>query len=347
MKKKKVKLYAEWAEQDIVQLTWPHKNSDWAPMLEEAEACFVEIARAITRFQDILIVCADTGTVKDRLKDIDPAKLRFVELPGNDTWTRDHGGISVSEEGKPVVCDFTFNGWGLKFAADKDNRITRRLFESGNVFAKNVNYRNHLDFVLEGGSLETDGEGTLLTTAECLLSPNRNDNLSKEKIEKELSERLGISRFLWLNHGYLRGDDTDSHIDTLARFCDARTIAYVKCEDKNDEHYRELKKMEAELESFRTANGEPYRLIALPMADKVVFEGERLPATYANFVIMNGAVLVPFYGSPKDAVAAGQLKAAFPDRQIVGINCLPLIKQHGSLHCVTMQYPKGFMLTGF
>ena len=339
MKKLERILLPEWVEQEAIQLTWPHEESDWAPMLEEVEECFVRLACAIARFEPLLIVCKNANAVRHKLSNIAPQKMQLIELPSNDTWARDHGGISITENGKPVVCDFIFNGWGLKFAADKDNLITRRLFDKG-IFAQNVTYRNCLDFVLESGSIETDGEGTLLTTSACLLSPNRNDTLSEKDIEKILSKRLGIKRFLWLRNGYLRGDDTDSHIDTLARFCNATTIAYIKCDDKNDEHYEALKKMEAELKSFRTRDGNPYQLIPLPMADKVIFDGKRLPATYSNFLIINGAVLVPFYDSPKDTVVIERLQAVFLDREIIGVNCLPLIKQHGSLHCVTMQYPK-------
>ena len=344
MKKRAIIFPAEWAEQDAIQLTWPHEESDWLYILEEVIGCFARLAYAIVRFQPLLIVCRDAETVRLQLDGIDWEMVTLVELPSNDTWARDHAGISVFRDGKPVLCDFTFNGWGLKFTANHDNTITRSLYETG-VFSKKTEYQNCLDFVLEGGSLESDGNGTLLTTSQCLLSDNRNDRLTKNEIENRLSERLGISRFLWLRHGYLRGDDTDSHIDTLARFCDAETIAYVRCEDESDEHYNELKMMEGELERFRTAEGMPYRLLPLPMADTIEEEGERLPATYANFLILNGAVLVPTYNSPTDNVALKQIQKAFPSREVIGINCRSLIKQHGSLHCVTMQYPKGFIET--
>ena len=342
MKTTEIIFPAEWAEQDFIQLTWPHEESDWLYMLDEVTECFTRLAYAIARFQPLLIVCSDADTVRTQLTGIDKTRVAFARLPSNDTWTRDHGGISVFRDGKPVLCDFTFNGWGLKFAANHDNAITRRLYNNG-YFAKEVEYRNRLDFVLEGGSLESDGNGTLLTTAECLLSDNRNEGMTKTEIEKVLSERLGIKRFLWLRHGYLAGDDTDSHIDTLARFCNPETIAYVKCDDENDEHYPELKAMEDELKQFRTAAGKPYRLLPLPMAAAVVEDGERLPATYANFLILNGGVLVPTYNSHLDSAALKQIQKAFPTREVVGIDCLPLIKQHGSLHCVTMQYPKGFL----
>ena len=326
----------EWAPQQFVQLTWPHEQTDWVDMLDEVNQCFAEIARHIIQYENLLIVCRDAERIRTLLKDIDLNRITFVELPTNDTWARDHGGITVLENGKKVIYDFAFNGWGKKFEAELDNMITKTLYDK-QLFYSNVTYRNCLDFVLEGGSIESDGEGTLLTTSTCLLSDNRND-LSREAVEKKLKEYFGLQRVLWLNHGYLAGDDTDSHIDTLARFCDVNTIAYVKCEDERDEHYTELKKMEEELMQFRTVSGAPYRLIPLPMADAVYEAGERLPATYANFLILNGAVLVPTYQSPKDEIALKQLEIAFPDRKIIGINCLPLIKQHGSLHCVTMQY---------
>ncbi len=326
----------EWAPQQFVQLTWPHEQTDWVDMLDEVNQCFVEIARHIIQHQNLVIVCRDAAQIKTLLKEIDFNRITLVELPTNDTWARDHGGITVLENGKKVIYDFAFNGWGKKFEAELDNMITKTLYDK-QLFYSNVTYRNCLDFVLEGGSIESDGEGTLLTTSTCLLSDNRND-LSREAVEKKLKEYFGLQRVLWLNHGYLAGDDTDSHIDTLARFCDVNTIAYVKCEDERDEHYTELKKMEEELMQFRTVSGAPYRLIPLPMADAVYEAGERLPATYANFLILNGAVLVPTYQSPKDEIALKQLEIAFPDRKIIGINCLPLIKQHGSLHCVTMQY---------
>lgn len=326
----------EWAKQQFIQLTWPHKDTDWAGMLDEVENCFTEIALAVTQFENLLIVCPDVEAVKKRIGQVDFSRITFAEIKSNDTWARDHGGITVLEDGNKVIYDFTFNGWGKKFNAELDNQITRKLWD-GNYLGNEVAYRNCLDFVLEGGSIESDGEGTLLTTAECLLSDNRND-LSKEEIEVRLKEYFGLERILWLHHGYLAGDDTDSHIDTLARFCSVDTIAYVKCDDINDEHFAALQQMETELLLLRQKDGEPYRLIALPMADTVYDNGERLPATYANFLIINGAVLVPTYNSPKDNVALSRLQQAFPDRTIIGIDCLPLIKQHGSLHCVTMQY---------
>lgn len=329
-------LPAEWVQQTFIQLTWPHADTDWAEMLEEVNDCFVQIAKAVVQYEKLLIVCPDSTIVKNLLTEIDTSKITFVELPTNDTWSRDHGGITVFEDGRTTIYDFTFNGWGMKFAANYDNQITSQLFEKG-VFDKKTQYQNHMDFVLEGGSIESDGEGTLLTTAECLLSENRN-NKTKEEVEAKLKKLFGLKQILWLHHGYLAGDDTDSHVDTLARLCNPNTIAYVQCIDERDEHYTELRKMEEELMAFKTLNGNPYELIPLPMADTVYDGEDRLPATYANFLIINGAVLLPTYNSPKDEMAKQQLQKAFPEREIVSIDCRALIKQHGSLHCVTMQY---------
>ena len=342
-KENKTILPAEWYPQSAVQLTWPHEGTDWAPILPEVIPCFTAIAREVVKREKLLIVCPNEEVVRQQLgDDVDYSHIIFREMPTNDTWARDHGGISLFDGGTPMVCDFLFNGWGMKYAANLDNLITRNLFHSG-VFREDVVACNMQPFVLEGGSIESDGQGTLMTTAECLSSVNRNEYMGREEIENYLKQVFGLSRVLWIESGYLAGDDTDSHVDTLARFCSEDTIAYVQCLDEQDEHYGELKDMEDELRAFTQPCGEPYRLIPLPMADKVEWEGERLPATYANFLIINGAVLMPFYLSEKDEVAREALQEAFPDREIVGINCLPLIKQHGSLHCVTMQYPKDFI----
>ncbi|MBP5458530.1 MAG: agmatine deiminase family protein [Paludibacteraceae bacterium] len=338
-----IKLPAEWEKQSGVQLTWPHDLTDWDYILDDAIRCFVNIAKEIVKREKLLIVCPSEKEVKKQLGEIDYSNITFKEIPSNDTWARDHGAISVFANGQPTLLDFTFNGWGMKFAADKDNLISRQLYLD-EAFQPDVKYCSQLQFVLEGGSIESDGEGTLLTTEECLLSNNRNDHLSKEEIEKFLKQTFGLKRILWLKNGYLAGDDTDSHIDTLARLCDKETIAYVSCDDPEDEHYEALKAMEAELKEFKTSEGKPYKLIDLPMAPISYEEEDRLPATYANFLIMNDAVLMPTYNDPqKDELAKEQLRKAFPDREIVGIDCRTLIRQHGSLHCVTMQYPLGIL----
>ncbi len=334
----------EWAPQGAVQLTWPHAASDWAPILHEVEPVFVAIAAAIARFEPVVIACHD-ATVRAhvagllRAARVAETRTRLYIAPANDTWARDHGPITVLCRDEPTLLDFGFNGWGGKYPHELDDRITRTLHAQG-AFGDTPIER--VDLILEGGSIEVDGQGTLLTTERCLLAPTRNPRLARAQIEAQLAGLLGVTRFLWLKNGYLAGDDTDSHIDTLARLCDPDTIAYVSCDDPDDEHYAELKAMEAELVAFRTARGTPYRRVALPWPQpKLDADGARLPATYANFLILNGAVLVPTYRDPADAMAIERVRGCFPGRQIVGIDCLPLIGQHGSLHCVTMQLPAG------
>ncbi|MDD4631377.1 MAG: agmatine deiminase family protein [Proteiniphilum sp.] len=332
---------AEWYPQSGVLVTWPHAGTDWCNMLEEVITCYVAFSKEILKREKLLVIVPPSLNVRQYFCDEEQKNLICVEAESNDSWSRDHGAISVFIDGRPTLIDFGFNGWGLKFAANLDNLITGKLFDKG-TFKPETDYQNRLDFILEGGSIESDGKGTILTTA-CLLAPNRNQPLTQEQIDDYLKKTFGAERILWLHHGYLAGDDTDSHVDTLARFCDEETIAYVKCDDENDEHFGELKAMEAELKSFVAYNGKPYKLVPLPMADAVFEEGQRLPATYANFLIINKAVLLPYYGTPKDEIATKQLQEVFPDREIVGVDCRVLVRQHGSLHCVTMQFPDGII----
>ncbi|HMO37835.1 MAG TPA: agmatine deiminase family protein [Saprospiraceae bacterium] len=333
------RLPAEWEPQSAVQFTFPHADSDWAEALHLVSPCFVALIETVSQYQKVLVVCADAPAVRSLLSNARAEHLLLVEIPSNDTWARDHGAITIVENDEPVLLDFMFNGWGLKFPADRDNLITKQLFAKG-IF--NTRSLRHGGIVLEGGAIESDGQGTLLTTAQCLLSPNRNPHLTQSDIENRLKDLFGLQRVLWLQHGHLEGDDTDAHIDTLARFCNENTIAYVQCTNPTDAHYAALQQMEQELQAFRQINGAPYRLVPLPMPTAMYAqEGYRLPATYANFLIINEAVLVPIYNVPEDAAALAQVASCFPDRKVIGIDCSALILQHGSLHCVTMQYPAG------
>ncbi|MFA6293882.1 MAG: agmatine deiminase family protein [Victivallales bacterium] len=334
-----IRLPAEWEAQSAVLLAWPHENTPWAPHLEEVRRNYLEIIRAILKFEPVILVTPDKIQSQLIRRSMTSKKLVLFEIPGNDTWARDFGPITVFRNGKPTLVDFTFNGWGHKYPAEKDNLISGNLHKLG-AFGK-IKLES-ADFVLEGGSIESDGCGTILATSKCLMNPNRNRGFSKKQIEEKMETLLGAKRILWLDHGHLEGDDTDSHIDTLARFAAENTIVHVSCDNTDDVHYKELKLMEKDLKSFRTANCRPYRLIPLPWPDaKYDDSGNRLPATYANFLIMNDAVLVPTYRDKKDSAALKAVSDAFPDRKIIGINCLTLIRQHGSLHCVTMQIPKG------
>jgi len=276
---------------------------------------------------------AEAGLALDR--------VRFHQVETNDTWARDFGPISVLDGEKPLILDFGFNGWGLKFPSDLDNLITRKL---GNSDAFGKTPMETMGFILEGGSIESDGRGTILTTSNCLLSPNRNPHLYRTGIEAFLGRALGAKRVLWIENGHLTGDDTDSHVDTLARFCPDDTIVYTACDDPTDEHYGPLEAMAEELRSFRTPEGRPYRLLALPWPEASYDEeGQRVPATYANFLVINGSALVPMYGSHKDRTAIEVIGQAFPGRQVAGIYCLPLLAGRGSLHCITMQIPQGVL----
>ncbi len=335
------RLPAEWEPQAGIQLTWPHADSDWAPVLDAAEATFAEIVRQVTKWEPVLLAASDRQHSRSVLRDagVDLSSVHTYEIPSDDTWARDHGPITVYEDGAPLLLDFTFNGWGGKFTADRDNRVTRALHEAGAFGTTPI---RSLDVVLEGGSIDSDGAGTLLTTSQCLLTPTRNRELDQTRIEATLRDAFGADRILWLHHGYLAGDDTDSHVDTLARFCNKSTIAHVFCDDAQDEHFESLRAMENELQAFRTRDGAPYRLVRLPLPTPCYDdEGNRLPATYANFLILNGAVLVPAYNVPEDAIARSVLATCFADRVVIGVPCNTLIAQHGSLHCVTMQLPTG------
>lgn len=345
-------LPAEWYPQSGVQLTWPHADTDWCDILHEVDECYVRMALEIAMRERLLIVTPEPERVNALLQERLPKKaldnITLHQMPTNDTWARDHGFITLLTTTGPSLLDFQFNGWGKKFQADQDNLICRRMqslasdHNSPTPILKG-GYVDHLDFVLEGGSIESDGRGTILTTQECLLAPNRNQPLSQDEIEQRLKSAFNAERILWLCHGYLAGDDTDSHIDTLARLCPNDTIAYVQCLDKEDEHYEALHAMEQQLSEFRTIDGRPYKLVPLPMAAPEYDEdGQRLPATYANFLVVNGAVLMPTYRHPElDEQAKKQLQKAFPKHEIVGIDCRVLIEQHGSLHCCTMQFPMG------
>lgn len=324
---------AEWEKQQCVLMSFPHEETDWADNLDGALSPFIRIAQAIAYAQAVYIICKDKTKIASLF--CSTRNLTFIEIPTNDTWIRDYGYISIKENGQNKLLDFTFDGWGGKFEANFDNHINAALHKKGYMGTTPL---ETIDFVLEGGSIESDGEGTILTTTKCLCNPNRNHGLTKKEVEKMLETSLGATRFLWLDYGYLTGDDTDSHIDTLARFVNKETIAYVKCEDKNDEHYDALKKMEKQLQGFTTNEGKPYILIPLPMTEPIYnAQKERLPATYANFLITNKALLYPSYADKNDKTVHEIFKTLFPKKEIIPVNCLKLIEQGGSLHCSTMQ----------
>jgi agmatine/peptidylarginine deiminase len=338
------RLPAEWEPQAGVLIAWPHAETDWAERLAEAESSYVALVAAIARFERVLICVADES-VRSRAEllvaaaGVDAGRVRYVEIEYDDTWLRDSGPISLVGDGTYRLNDFRFTGWGGKFNASRDDRLVGGLF-ARNLFAANAEHRR-IDWALEGGAIECDGEGTILTTWRCL--HQRHPELSREQMSRIFRDDLAAARVLWLEHGYLQGDDTDAHIDTLARFAPDGMIVHQACSDRSDLHFDELGRMRDELAALLTPAGAPYRLLALPWPRPIVDDGRRLAASYANYLVVNGAVLVPAYGDAADTEAANVIAAAHPGREVVQVPCRPLIWQNGSLHCVTMQLPQGLL----
>jgi agmatine/peptidylarginine deiminase len=332
---------AEWEPQAAVLIAWPNAGTDWAERLAEVEETYIALVAAIVRFQRVVICVADDDVetyaeMRLRSNRIDMERVRFVTVPYDDTWLRDSGPITLRDGDRFRLLDFRFTGWGGKFDASDDDQLIQRLCANG-LFGDAT--RNEIDFALEGGAIETDGAGTLLTTWRCLHA--RHPEASREALTAKLAGCLAQERVLWLDHGALEGDDTDAHIDTLARFAARDAIVFQGCDDPSDSHYADLQAMADEIAALRTKDGQPYRLFPLPWAQPILDGERRLAASYANFLIVNGAVLMPAYGDEADDAAAAVLAEAFPDREVVQVPCHPLIWQNGSLHCITMQLPEG------
>lgn len=337
-------LYPEWATQDAVLITWPHAESDWREILPEVEANYLAIATAILRYETLVVVLPEGKEIASQLPQELRSRLVELHLPSNDTWARDYAPLCCSVRGKKRIVDFRFNGWGLKFASNYDNMISRRLHAMG-FFAPDAEWCNQQMLVLEGGSIDANSRAEVLTTRRCLTEPNRNIFTDEApSLDSQLASILGVRQIIYIEHGAIEGDDTDGHVDTLVRFIDDSTLAYVAPTDPNSINYQELRAMEEELLQYEQIKENGYRLLALPDVATLRDEnGEPLPATYANFLFVNGALLVPTYGVPQDKEALEILQKALPDREVVGINCRTLTRQHGSLHCATMQFPKGFI----
>lgn len=354
-------LPAEWEPQSAIMLTWPHGGTDWKPYLRQITNTYLQLADIITRYEDLLVVTpileSTQRMLAEKLSEGQMSRVHLYEMDTNDTWARDHGPISMVSRGRhnshviPIhLLDFKFNGWGEKFDWKKDNAINLQLYYQG---AFNAALENHQGFVLEGGSIESDGKGTLFTTSQCLLAPHRNQPLTRENIDSLLRNFFHVRNVVWLDHGNLVGDDTDGHIDTIVRVAPHDTLLYVGCDDEEDEQYEDFQALQKQLQKLFTYEGYPYRLLKLPMPDAIYDEGDRLttdrnskgdrlPATYANFLILNGAVIYPTYNQPeKDEEAKQQIQLAFPDRDVIGVDSLTIIRQHGSIHCLTMQLPEG------
>lgn len=340
------RLPAEWEPQDAILLAWPHKNTPWDWQLDDMVQLYEALVSVICDYADVVIALPEASIteVRERLgaMDIPLEYVYFYPVDSNDTWVRDFGPITVQTDAGMKLLNFEFNAWGEKYPCDLDNQVSAKMQVLDAFPAADF---ESVNFVLEGGSIETDGQGTLLTTASCLLNKNRNPNLSKEQIEQQLKVAFGVRKINWLSSGYLAGDDTDGHVDVLARICPNNTIVYTACDDEDDEHYSGLKSMEQELMAMTNADGQSYRLLPLPWPGaKYSDNDQRLPATYANFLVVNEAVLVPIYDSLSDEDALDVVSQAFPNYEIFGIPCLSLIERGGSLHCITMQLPEGVLL---
>lgn len=334
-----IRFPAEWEKQSAVLIAWPHATGDFSNRLDAVEQSYGFIAETISQYQRLLIVCKDDAHqqhIQSLIKN--NGNITFLHAEVNDIWVRDTVFLTAEEDGRMKLLNFRFNGWGGKYPHQRDNALNHALLNYSPF--KDADYAD-IDFILEGGSIESDGIDTIMTTRQCLLNPNRNKELSQQDIEQRLLQYFGADRILWVDQENLSGDDTDAHIDTLARFCSATTIAYTSSNDPEDKHYASLKNMESQLQAFRTQANEAYNLVPLPMPEPIFDEeGQRLPANYANFLIINQAVMVPVYDDPMDTVALERLAGCFPHHKIIATPCRPLVHQYGSLHCMTMQFPE-------
>ncbi|EOH4415482.1 agmatine deiminase family protein [Campylobacter coli] len=322
-----IKSIPEWNEQEYLMLSLPHEKSDWKPYLGEIVQAYKEFVRAASEFQKVLLIAPGKS---DFVPFENMTNVEFFICDTNDTWIRDFGAIDILEDNRLKALDFTFNAWGNKFQSELDNEVNSKLFKE--KFKEKL---TKIDFILEGGSIDFNGEGVMLTSSNCLLNENRNSHLDKSQIEAKLKEIFGLKQIIWLENGFIKGDDTDHHIDTLARFIDKNTIAYSVCEDGEDEHYIPLQKMKKELE----ATG--FNLIELPLPKPLHYEGRRLGATYANFVFVNDALIMPFYKDKNDEIIRQRLAKALPERKIVGVDARVFLRQNGSLHCSCQNRFKG------
>jgi len=339
------RLPAEWEPQDAIFLAWPHKGTDWN--LSEVLPLYEALVSLICDYADVVVAIAndDIEPVRARLEamDIPLEYVYFYPVETTSTWTRYYGPLCVQTENGMKLLDFTFNASSLSRLPELDNQISKKLYAL-NAFPS-ADFET-LEFVLEGSAIETDGQGTLLINSASLLTKNHNQNPSNTEVDTQLKQLLGAQKIYWLHSGYLAGDNAEGHIDKLVRFCPNNTIVYTACDDDRDEHYVELKKMERELVSMTNSEGVPYRLLPLPWPGEIYGnQDQRLPGSYASFLIVNEAVLVPTYDALSDEDALEVIAQAFPGYEIFGIPSLSLIEQRGSLHAITMQLPEGVLFS--
>lgn len=335
---------AEWETHAATWLSWPHKLDSWPGKFEFVPAVFVEITKHLSAHETVNINVRDEEMSESVTRllsaaDVNQSNVRLHVIPTNDAWARDHGPVFITRRddetgGKQLaLVDWEFNAWGGKYPPfDLDNDVPQRIAETLGVRSF------HPGIVMEGGSIDVNGRGTLMTTEACLLNPNRNPRLSKREIETYLANYLGVRHFLWLGDGII-GDDTDGHIDDLARFTDPSTVVTVLEDDPQDDNYELLRENHRRLLAMKDQDGEPLRIVTLPMPAPIEYEGQRLPASYANFYIANRTVLVPVFDQPHDRLALEVIQRLFPTRAVVGIYCADLVWGLGAIHCVTQQQP--------
>jgi agmatine/peptidylarginine deiminase len=341
-------LLPEWHPQSMVLLSWPHADSDWGSLLAAVQREYLALAAAVTARQPLVIACHDHAHRQQtagqlHAAGIDRARCTLVSCPVDDTWIRDYGPLGVMQDGNVSLVAFRFNAWGGKYPHTRDAAFTATLHRQGLWGATPL----HADpLVAEGGALETDGEGLLLTTRGCIDAASRNPGLSRETIDGRLCALLGIERVAWLEVSPLAGDDTDGHVDTLARFAPGGHLLHVTCSDPSDPHYAPLAGLREQLAALRDRQEHPFKLVDLPLPEPLfsVVDGRRLAASYANFLVINGAVLCPEFGAAADLVAQAALRRCFPGRAVVPVPSRILVEQNGSLHCASCQLPAGVAL---
>jgi agmatine deiminase len=328
----------EWARHRGTWLSWPHKEASWPGKFEVVPRIFAEIVRHLAPGEEVHINVAD-GTMEEEARSVLRSagvatdNVFFHHNPTNDAWCRDHGPIFVSRGREQLILDWGYNAWGDKYPPyDLDDAIPTRIGEEFGIPVI------HPGMILEGGSIDVNGEGTLLTTEACLLNRNRNPELSREDIERNLKDFLGVRHVLWLGDG-IEGDDTDGHVDDLTRFVDSRTVVTVLEDDPTDPNHAVLTENLERLQGMVDQDGTPLRILTLPMPRPLWYEGQRLPASYANFYIGNQVVLMPAYDPERDGIAARVLQECFPTRHVVSVDCSDLVWGLGAFHCVTQQWP--------
>ena len=331
---------AEWMSHRATWLAWPHNRATWPSQLENVREVWLQMIQALALNEQVVLLVNDEQTERDvvlRLKNVGAVmkNTSILKIPTVDVWMRDYGPTFLTRGGKSPLAlnDWIFNGWGGKYQSyEDDDRVAKDM-----AALLQIPVFNHA-VVLEGGSIEVNGAGTCLTTEQCLLNENRNPDMSRGEIERFLKDALGVSHIIWLEEG-IAGDDTDGHIDDIARFIDPMTVVCVLETNPKDENYAPLRNNYERLKGARAQDGHPLSVITLPCPGPLGYEGSRLPASYANFYIANEVVLVPVFDDPNDGKALGVLQELFPERRVVGLPCKALVAGLGAIHCVTQQEP--------